>query len=205
VDEPRPQGDAPAPRRRILRSPFRRKNFRPRVLAPVAAAAVGLAFSAPTTLSLCVGLALAASGEALRLWATGHLVKTDRLTVAGPYAHLRHPLYAGTLLIGAGLLVAAGRRVAAFGLPLGLGVFFLYYLPYKERVESARLETRHGTAFTLYRSQVPLLLPRLRPFVAGPEREGWSFSHVLENDELGTALAVVIAFTVLTLVAVALR
>ena len=174
-------------------------------MAPLAGAALALAFSAPTALSLRVGLALAAAGAVLRLWATGYLVKTDRLTVAGPYAHLRHPLYAGTLLIGSGLLVAAGRRVAAVGLPLGLGIFFFYYLPYKERVESARLEARHGAAFALYRKEVPLLLPRLRPFRAGEETEPWSLAHVIENDELGTTLAVVLAFAVLACVGLALR
>jgi protein-S-isoprenylcysteine O-methyltransferase Ste14 len=165
----------------------------------VAGAAAALVFAHPSARSLSLGLPLAAGGEALRLWATGYLVKTHELTVAGPYSHLRHPLYAGTLLIGAGLLVAAGPRVAVLGLLLGLGFFFLYYLPYKERVESARLEARHGAAFSEYRSKVPLLVPRLRPFAREAGGERWSFAHVLENDELGTALALAVACALLVL------
>ena len=177
-----------------LRSPLRRKNVRPRVLVPVAAALLAIAFSHPTPATLALGFALAAAGEALRLWATGHLVKTDRLTVVGPYAYLRHPLYAGSLLIGLGLLAAAGPRVLLVGAPLGLGFFFLYYLPRKERLESARLLERYGSAFDLYRKSVRMLIPRLRPFEGADRDARWSFARVVDNDELGTTLAVTLAF-----------
>jgi protein-S-isoprenylcysteine O-methyltransferase Ste14 len=187
-------GDAPraaAHAAPLLRSPFRRKNLGARVLVPVVAAGLALTFARPTPASLALGALLATIGEALRLWATGHLVKTRRLTLSGPYRHLRHPLYAGTLLIGAGFLVAAGPTVAALALPVGLAFFFAYYLPYKERRESARLARRHGDAFRAWRAAVPALLPRLRPWrgahaaAAGPR---WQFARVVANDELGTAL-----------------
>jgi hypothetical protein len=88
------------------------------------------------------------------------------------------------------------------GLPIGSAVFFLYYLPYKERVEGKRLLARHGPAFRAYREAVPALLPRLRAYrpasadAAGSE-SGWGFDRVVGNDELGTALAVGFAFAVL--------
>ena len=54
-----------------------------------------------------MGGIVAAAGGALRAWGAGHLVKTDRLAVAGPYAFLRHPPDAGTLLAVLGLGAAA--------------------------------------------------------------------------------------------------
>jgi protein-S-isoprenylcysteine O-methyltransferase Ste14 len=185
--------------RRLFKSPFRRRNVRPRALSVVAAALIVVLYARPTFATLVCGLALLIAGEGLRVWATGHLVKTDRLTVAGPYAYIRHPLYAGSLLIGFGLLVGAGVRVATVGVPLGLGFFFLYYLPRKESVESARLRARYGSAFDEYRSSVPQLLPQLRRF-AGPTCEtAWSFARVLENDEVGTALGVSLVLAALLL------
>ena len=46
------------------------------------------------------------AGEALRLWASGHIEKTKRLATGGPYAHSRNPLYVGSLLIALGVAVA---------------------------------------------------------------------------------------------------
>jgi protein-S-isoprenylcysteine O-methyltransferase Ste14 len=194
---------APAPsasQRRWLRSPLRRKNIRPRVLAPVAAALVAWFFARPSPQTLALGFTLVAAGAALRIWGTGYLVKTDELTVAGPYSHLRHPLYAGSLLIGLGLLVAAGHPVLTIGAPLGLGFFFLYYLPYKERRESARLAERHGAAFERYRGAVRPLWPRLRPYPGTSKDARWSLDQVIDNDEFGTTLTASLAF-----LAVALR
>ena len=67
--------------------------------------------------SLRLGVALALSGEALRLWANGYVghrkvnatargpqdPKIGRLITAGPYAFVRNPLYVGSFLIGLGV------------------------------------------------------------------------------------------------------
>ena len=95
-----------------------------------------------------------------------------RTLAAGPYGFLRHPLYAGTLLIVSGLILAAGFGLARFALPVGLAHFFFYYLPYKERSESSRLEARHGAAFADYRGAVPAILPRLSGWRGGASGAG---------------------------------
>lgn len=182
----------PEPRRRrpLLRHPFRRKNFRPRAAILYAAGIGALATAHPDLRLFLPGLALVALGQALRLWATGHLLKTDELTTAGPYGHLRHPLYAGALLMGTGFLLMAGPRIAVVVLPLGLAFYFGYYLSYKERVESERLELLYGDAFRSYREAVPALLPRLTRWRAHDEGEipRWRLDRVVENDEQ-TAIA----------------
>ena len=83
-------------------------------------------FSQPSEKSLLIGLPLAVCGLLLRGWAAGHLAKNRHLAVSGPYAYMRNPLYAGTLITAAGIVVAAGSWVLA---PIFSAVFLLVYLP----------------------------------------------------------------------------
>ena len=111
--------------------------------------------SRPTPLSVNVGLVFVAIGEAIRIWAAGHLHKTVELVTSGPYRYTRNPLYLGRLLILTGLCVMARMPYRANFVLLALGylVFFAYYLPRKERVEPARLREAHGEAYERYWSQ----------------------------------------------------
>ena len=173
---------------------FVRKRLRPRLLAVYALAAAALFVSSPTPASLAFGAIPIALGEALRLWATGHLHKNDSLTISGPYAYLRHPLYFGTLLIGAGFLIMAWSAVALGFAALFLLVYFGYYMPYKDRIESARLESLYGDAYRRYAAAVPRLIPRLHayePLAAerAPER-AWLRARFADNNETGTAVVV---------------
>src|SRR4029450_9628308 len=71
----------------------------------VAVAAVVLA--RPTWDSWRVGLLVAAFGEAIRVWAAGHLEKSREVTRSGPYRLIRHPLYGGSTVIAAGVVIAS--------------------------------------------------------------------------------------------------
>ncbi|HEY8153798.1 MAG TPA: isoprenylcysteine carboxylmethyltransferase family protein [Myxococcota bacterium] len=186
-----------------MRHPFRRKNLSPRLLPLYALAVAAFLLARPTPTSFLIGSLLVAAGAALRFWGAGYLVKNDLLSVAGPYAHLRHPLYAGTLCLALGFGVIAGGWALALVLGCFLPLFFFYYLPYKERVESARLERRHGDAYAEYHRAVPALLPSLNRFTPeqdpGPARERWSFERLRENDEHGTMLGIGVALLLLAL------
>ena len=50
----------------------------------------------PTAGSLLAGGAVAVVGEALRIWAAGHLNKSREVTSSGPYRWFAHPLYVGS-------------------------------------------------------------------------------------------------------------
>ena len=171
-----------------------RKRLKPRLLLVYAAAALALWASQPTLLTLLLGLVSIAIGEGLRIWATGYLHKTESLTVAGPYAYLRHPLYAGTLLIAAGFAIMAGTQLAVSVLALFLLTYFAYYMPYKNRIEGARLEALFGDAFRRYAIAVPKLVPRLHPYTPlGGDASGsvvWRAERFADNNETGTAVAV---------------
>ena len=193
-----------------MRNPLRAKNLSLR-FAPAALVALALvAWSAPTPRSLIAGAPLVAAGVALRSWAVGHLVKSERITVSGPYAHLRHPLYLGTLLIGLGLAAMLGGAAALLGASALSLWFALRYLPRKERVETARLLRRHGELYARYRAEVPSLWPRLRRWRPEPEwrarvacEQTWRFARYDANNELGTAIAVALAVSAIALRAAA--
>lgn len=143
-----------------------------------------LAVATPSPLGVTLGFMIAASGQALRLWAAGHLRKTTELATSGPYRYTRNPLYLGRLVIFSGLVVMARLPGHLSWLLLGLGyaLFFSYYLRRKERVESARLRAVHGETYERYHDAVPALFPTLHPYPAGGEI-GWSSVRMLRNRE----------------------
>lgn len=179
-------------RKPLVLAPIRRETLRPRTLAAVGIASLVVASARPDWTSVGCGLPLVALGEALRLWAAGHLYKTRELVTSGPYARVRHPLYLGTLLVGGGLMAMAGSWIALVLAPLGLLWFFAYYMPYKDAGEGNRLTIKYGEHFRAYRAAVPKLRFRLRPW-RDPFRSAqppWRFARVRDNGEVATALTV---------------
>ena len=73
------------------------------------AAAVGADVARPGRAGLVVALA----GEALRVWAAGHLEKSREVTRSGPYRWTRHPLYVGSSVIALGVVIASNSVVVA--------------------------------------------------------------------------------------------
>ena len=116
----------------------------------------------PTLESLALWLPVSLVGLWLRGWAAGHLAKNQQLVNTGPYAYLRNPLYLGTLLVAAGLVLASREPILAllFG-----AVFVLIYLPVIEQEEQHLRKL--FPEFEDYANQVPLLRPRLTPFAKG--------------------------------------
>ena len=82
-------------------------RFRTRLGLVVGAAAFWLA--RPTLDTVAAGALIAALGEALRIWAAGHLHKSREVTSSGPYRWLGHPLYVGSSIMGVG----ATKRLSA--------------------------------------------------------------------------------------------
>jgi protein-S-isoprenylcysteine O-methyltransferase Ste14 len=175
---------------------FVKKRLRPRLLIVYALAAAALWLSRPTPVSIAAGALPILLGEGLRLWATGHLHKNDALTTTGPYAYLRHPLYLGTLLIGAGFLIMAWSPIAVAFAAVFLAVYFGYYMPYKDRIESARLEKLYGDAYRRYAAAVPRLIPRLHAYEPLPAERApettWRSGRYADNNETGTAVVVAV-------------
>lgn len=119
--------------------------------------------SQPTWRSILSGLPLCALGMAIRAWAAGHLAKNEQLAQSGPYAYVRNPLYVGSLIVTAGMILAARNPLLAV---LFTAAFLLIYLPVMQQ-ESDHL-TKLFPGYADYARRVPLVIPRLTP--AGEQR-----------------------------------
>jgi protein-S-isoprenylcysteine O-methyltransferase Ste14 len=135
--------------------------------------------SAPSPESLAIGFPVSIAGLALRAWAAGHLEKNTTLADGGPYAYVRNPLYIGTLLTAAGLVIASRRWELGV---LFAVVFLLIYLPVVE------LEEQHLRSlfpeYDEYARRVPKLLPQLTG--SSPKRFRWSV--YMKNQEFQALL-----------------
>lgn len=109
------------------------------------AAVLGLA--EPTAMSLVAGLSIAACGEAIRVWAAGHLNKSREVTSSGPYRWCAHPLYVGSSVMGAGLAVASANLVVAALIVTYLAVTLTAAI----RTEEAFLRRTFGDGYERYK------------------------------------------------------
>jgi protein-S-isoprenylcysteine O-methyltransferase Ste14 len=146
--------------------------------------------SQPTPLLFAIGLVFVITGEAIRFWAAGHLLKSKELAVSGPYRYTQNPLYLGRFLILTGFCVMAylplhlGRFILPANILILAGsylVFLLYYLPRKVRVEGGRLLEIHGGVWQGYSRSVPILFPRLTPH--GENVRSWDAGRMKRNRE----------------------
>jgi protein-S-isoprenylcysteine O-methyltransferase Ste14 len=138
----------------------------------------------PTLKSICLGAVIAATGLLIRTLASGHVQKNEQLTMSGPYAYVRNPLYFGSIVLGVGLAVAGSNWWIAVWL---IVMFLAVYLPVI-RAEEIFLQ-RKFPEYEEYVSRVPRLLPRSRAFGNAKGSFSWELycKHREYNAVLGTA------------------
>jgi protein-S-isoprenylcysteine O-methyltransferase Ste14 len=125
-------------------------------------------------LSVVLGIMLCLGGVGLMIWTIrlfmeqgkGTLTPLDptkRLVVAGPYRHVRNPMYSGVFLVlyGEGIMLGSPAILVFATLMV---VVSLFYVPL---VEERGLEQRFGTDYRTYKAQVPRWVPRLTPWEGG--------------------------------------
>jgi protein-S-isoprenylcysteine O-methyltransferase Ste14 len=103
-------------------------------------------------------LALVLPGILLRAAASGTVKKNRELTVTGPYAHTRNPLYLGSALIAAGFALALSSWVAALAIALGFAAVYIPVIASEERFLRGTF-----SGFDDYCLEVPRFFPRLTP------------------------------------------
>ncbi len=153
----------------------------------------------PTFTSMAWSLLLVLPGLWLRGYAAGYVKKNAELTVTGPYAHTRNPLYLGSMLIAFGF--AAASKSIAIVLLLAV-LFAIIYIPVI-RSEEAFLRSKFS-AFDAYADNVPRLAPRLRParFTEGEpniERGSFSFPLYRKHREYNALMGATAIYAVLAL------
>jgi protein-S-isoprenylcysteine O-methyltransferase Ste14 len=117
-------------------------------------------------IAAAAGVALAWAGVVLHgrarralgaLWSSAIRVPPGHPVVTrGPYATVRHPLYAGVLLLAVGS-VLAHPSAASICVAIGLAAGMALKIPAEERA----LRAACGDAWTRYAAEVPALIPRL--------------------------------------------
>jgi lipopolysaccharide heptosyltransferase I len=138
----------------------------------------------PTSRSIVAGMSIAACGELLRIWASGHLDKGREVTQSGPYRFVRHPLYVGSTIMGLGFIVAARSW------PTGLVVatYLALTLSAAVRTEEAALSSRFPDEYSAYREGRTT-----------PVARSFSLARVAKNREYRAVAGFVLAIGLLVL------
>ena len=137
----------------------------------------------PTRASLLTGGAVAACGEAIRIWAAGHLEKGREVTSSGPYRLTRHPLYLGSSILGVGLAIGSHSAIVAIAVVLYLAVTLTAAI----RSEEAHLTEKFGDAYPAYRGGAATPSAARR----------FSLSRAMRNREYRALVGFLIALAVL--------
>jgi protein-S-isoprenylcysteine O-methyltransferase Ste14 len=157
---------------------------RKRVSLGFVTAVAAAVLAQPTWESWRAGLGIAIVGEALRVWAAGHLEKGREVTRSGPYRWMRHPLYAGSSILALGVVVASRSIVLAILATLYMGTTILAAV----RTEEAFLRTAFGSSYDDYRRASAPPMPRR-----------FSLGRAVRNREYRAVIGLLVGFAFLAL------
>jgi len=150
----------------------------------------------PTRTSLIAGTLVLLPGLVLRGLASGHVQKDKQLTISGPYAYTRNPLYLGSLMLAAGFAIAARSW---WIVAVMLLMFAVIYVPVIAGEERYLRQTFPG--YDDYARHVPRMLPRLTPY--GSRQSAYSSARYWKHREYEASIgcAVVLAVLIVKLIA----
>ena len=170
-------GSRPGPKiddhfkRRLAR--IGRSMFSQRLEIGLGVTAVAVPFVRPTIATepsaLCLktaGFFLVLTGLGVRVLAAGFAgrhtrsskIEGSKLVTAGPYAHVRNPIYLGSIVLGFGMVLLIGdRRLLALCALTFLALYF-GLIPAEEEFLGQKFQQEYEA----YCRQVPRLLPRLK-------------------------------------------
>ena len=149
----------------------------------------------PTFVSMAWSLLLVLPGIWLRGYAAGYVKKNAELTMTGPYAYTRNPLYLGSMLIAFGFAAASKSIVIVL---LLAALFAVIYIPVI-RSEEEFLRSKCA-GFDTYAARVPRLLPRLRSTrVADGEPGQFSLPLYRKHREYNALMGATAIYAVLAL------
>ena len=152
---------------------------------------------APQPAAVAWSLALVLPGLWLRAYASGYVKKNQELTVTGPYARTRNPLYLGSMLMAAGFAAALESWPVALLLAVVFTVIYVPVIASEERFLRAAFP-----GFDAYCRQVPRLIPRITA-AANPEdakaRGAFSLSLYLQHREYNAGIGAALLYLSLLL------
>ena len=146
----------------------------------------------PTPGTLAVGAMVASAGEAIRMWAAGHLNKSREVTSSGPYRWCAHPLYVGSSVMGVGLAIASGGVLVA----VLIAIYLVTTLTAAVRSEEAFLRRTFGDEYVRYRQGDP---PGIRTRDEASVRRRFSVTQAIANREYRALIGFLVAVLLLAL------
>ena len=152
--------------------------------SPVAYAVITLFLARPTWTTWQLGLLVAAVGQAVRVWAAGHLEKSREVTRSGPYRWSRHPLYVGSTIMAAGIIIASRSAMVA----VLATIYMVTTLTAAIRSEEAFLTRAFGETYDRYRESR-----------AEPMERRFSLARAMRNREYRAAAGLAAGFALLAL------
>lgn len=133
----------------------------------------------PEPILLYIGTAVAALGTAIRMWASGYVMKNKELATTGPYAYVRHPLYVGNILLLVGFSLASSLWWS-FVL---MGALLWFYYPPTISYEDNKLRGLFGEEWENWAKNIHALIPTFGE-KAGSVKSAWSFKKsLMQNAE----------------------
>ena len=129
----------------------------------------------PQPMLFVVGAALALSGMLVRLYASGYIIKNQKLATDGPYSLVRHPLYTGNLLMVIGFTFISGLWWAI----LLSALFWWFYYPTAIEYEDRKLHGIFGEDWEQWSQTVPAVIPVSLKLRAA---DSWSFKTSLSQN-----------------------
>ena len=183
---------------------WRRWAAHNRVRVTIVVGLAYVAFSRPYWNGLAAGTLVIATGQAIRFWGAGYLEKNVRLASGGPYKLVRHPLYAGSFLMGLGLAIIVQN---AAWWTLGYLLLFVGFFVPAIHVEELRLQSIFGPEYQDLMVEVPALVPRFKrpssPPATPREAVTFAWGRVLRNRE-GRSLVAMLALIIVQAAKIAL-
>lgn len=149
---------------------FSSRLFSMRSYTPLPFLLLMIMFAEPTPLTMALGAMVVVIGEMVRFWGVAYAGSLTRVTgsvgapeliVAGPFAHVRNPLYVGNITIYTGIGIMSNALwpwlvIAAF-------CWFVFQYIVIVRLEEGFL-AKEFSNYGEYRAHVPRFLPRLTPY-----------------------------------------
>jgi hypothetical protein len=127
---------------------------------------------------------VASAGEAVRLWAAGHLEKGREVTRSGPYRWTGHPLYVGSSVIALGIVIAANDVVVAIVAAVYMGATITAAIRSEER---------------FLRGAFPSAYDKYRRTEGGASERAFCWSRVMRNREYRAVTGLLAGFAFLAL------
>lgn len=137
-------------------------------------------FSVSLTLLSLIGFVLALAGSTLLILTISMFIRIGRGTLApwsptqelvttGVYAHVRNPMISGVFIV----LIGESLLFYSVNILIWALIFFVFNTVYFILSEEPGLTKRFGEKYTEYKRNVPMWIPRLRPWTPSVKKSDY--------------------------------